>query len=72
MPCTNTTGKNTHTVVSVEAINAPEICLTALHASAQDGHALLVVQAVDVLDGDDGVVHQHADAQRQAGKGEHG
>ena len=28
MPCTNTTGKNTHTVVSVEAINAPEICLT--------------------------------------------
>ena len=45
--------------------------LHALHAGPQQGHALLVVEAVDVLDGHDGVVHQHADAQAQAAQGQH-
>ena len=43
----------------------------AVDAGVQDGHVLLVAQSIDVFNGDDGVVHQHADAQRQSRKRQH-
>ncbi len=43
----------------------------ALDARRQNGQMLLVAQAIDVLDSDDGVIHQHAHAQRQTRQGQH-
>ena len=43
----------------------------AAHAGLQDRQPFFVVQTVNVVDGNNGIVHQHADAQRKARQREH-
>ena len=59
------TGRNTQTEVRVEAMMAMPTCLAALDRRAGRGHAA-AAQTVDVLDDDDGVIHQHTNAEGQA------
>ena len=70
MPPTRATGRNTATVVSVEAVTAAATSRTAVRM------ALRLVLAVgqvplDVLDDHDGVVHHAADGDGQRAQGQH-
>ena len=58
---------NTASVVSVEATTAPQTSCVPLTAAVEARLAQLVV-AVDVLQHDDRVVHEHADGERQTGE----
>ena len=69
MPVVNTMGRNTQTVVRVEDTMAPATWRAPCTA-ARGGRNAAPAQAVNIFDDNDRVIHQHANAQPQAGQAE--